>query len=317
MDITHITNRTNRKSWKIGLPILILLGALFSFSVQPAQPANAAPAITIKVNTTTDTNTSDNFISLREAILLVNGGTAGNGVVTGLGRALSLAESNQITGGIIGAVGVPANIVFTDLPGSPTITLTGGTGTANESLPPILQSGVVIDGLSGVGIPVRIDGSGGGVPPNADIFWLGWATDSINAIPVSGITIRNVYITGAKRYGIFLNPASNSLITDCTVTQSTSFGIFIQGRFGPADTNTIQDCNVGGNASLGIVINRPGAHHNTIIKNLIGTDVDGTSAWPNTGAGIALFTGTHDNLITDNLISGNTLQGIYLSGTVT
>ena len=71
------------------------------------------------------------------------------------------------------------------------------------------------------------------------------------------------------------------------------------------------------NASLGIVINRPGAHHNTIQNNRIGTNDAGTSASPNTGAGIALFTGTHDNLITGNLISGNTLQGIYLSGTVT
>jgi parallel beta-helix repeat protein len=74
---------------------------------------------------------------------------------------------------------------------------------------------------------------------------------------------------------------------------------------------------VGPNASLGIVINRPGAHHNTIQNNRVGTDAAGTSAAPNTGAGIALFTGTHDNLITGNLISGNTLQGIYLSGTAT
>lgn len=71
---------------------------------------------------------------------------------------------------------------------------------------------------------------------------------------------------------------------------------------------------MGGNASLGIVINRPGAHHISIQNNRIGTDAAGTSAWPNTGAGLALFTGTHDNLITGNLISGNTLQGIYLSG---
>ena len=107
---------------------------------------------------------------------------------------------------------MPANIVFTDLGGSPIIALEGGTGTANESLPPVLQSGVVIDGLSGVGLPVKIDGSGAGVPPDSDILWLGWATDSINAIPVSNITVRNIFITGAKLYGIYLNPASSSLI---------------------------------------------------------------------------------------------------------
>ncbi|HEX9092257.1 MAG TPA: right-handed parallel beta-helix repeat-containing protein, partial [Anaerolineales bacterium] len=296
--------RNARQYWKIGLSILILLGSLFSTNGLIAQTASAAPAITITVNTTTDTIVSDNFISLREAILLVNGGTGGDGLVTGLGRALSASETGQITGGVIGAAGVAANILFTDLPGSPTIALSGGTGTINESLPPILTSGVVIDGLSGVGIPVKIDGSGIGVPVESDILWLGWATDATNAIQVSNITISNVFITGAKRYGIHLNPASNSFITDCTVTQSTSFAIFIQGKFGDANTNTIQGCNVGGNASLGIVINRPGANHNTITKNQIGTDASGTSAWPNTGAGIALFTGTHDNLITGNLISG-------------
>jgi CSLREA domain-containing protein len=317
MDIISHLIRISRQSRKIGLPILVLLSALFSNPGLIVQSASAAPTITIKVNTTTDTNISDNFISLREAILLVNGGTGGDGFVTGLGRILSTSEKNQITGGVIGSSGVPANIVFTDLGGASTITLEGGTGAANESLPPVERSGVVIDGLNGTGLPVKIDGSGAGVPPDSNILWLGWATDSTNAIPISHITIRNIFITGAKQYGIYLDPASSSLISQCTVTQSTSFAIFIQGKFGAADTNTIQNCTVGGNASLGIVINRPGAHHNTIKNNHIGTDAAGTSAEPNTGAGIALFTGTHDNLITGNLISGNTLQGIYLSGTPT
>jgi parallel beta-helix repeat protein len=208
---------------------------------------------------------------------------------------------------------VAANILFTDLAGSTTIALAGGTGTANESLPPVLTSEVVIDGLNGTGLPVTINGSG--APADSDILWLGWATDSLNAIPVSGIIVRNISITGAKRYGIHLNPASSSLISTCTVTQSHSFAIFIQGKFGAADTNTIENCTVGGNDSLGIVINRPGAHNNTIRNNRVGTNAAGTGAAPNTGAGIALFTGAHGNLITGNLISGNTLQGIYLSGT--
>ena len=317
MNIISRLMRITNQSWKIGLPILILFSALFAYPGLFVQSVRADPAITIKVNTTTDTNTSDDFISLREAILLVNGGTGGDGFVTGLGRSLSTNENNQIIGGVIGPVGVPANIVFTDLGGSPVIALEGGTGTANESLPPVLQNGVVINGLGGLGLPVTIDGSGAGVPADSNILWLGWATDSTNAIPVSNITVRNIIITGAKLYGIYFDPASSSLIENCTVTQSTSFAIFIQGRYGPADTNTIQNCTVGGNASLGIVINRPGAHHNVIQNNRIGTNDAGTSAFPNTGAGLALFTGTHDNLITGNLISGNTLQGIYLSGTST
>ena len=306
--------RNPRQFWKTGLSILLLLGLLFSNFGLLVQPASAAPAITIKVNTTTDSNTSNSSISLREAILLVNGGTSGDGLVTGLGRALNTNEKPQITGGTFGASGVAANIIFTDLGGSPTIALAGGTSRPNESLPPIERSGVVIDGSSGAGLPVTIDGSGAGVPASSDILWLGYATSTLDAIPVSNITIRDIIITGAKRYGIHLNPASSSTISNCTVTQSTDFAILIQGKWGAADTNTIQNCTVGGNASLGIVINRPGAHHITIKNNRIGTDAAGTSAWPNTGAGLALFKGTHDNTITGNLISGNTLQGIYLSG---
>jgi len=109
--ISRLMQITNR-SWKIGLPILILFSALFSYPGLFVQSARADPAITIKVNTTTDTNTSDDFISLREAILLVNGGTGGDGFVTGLGRSLSTNENNQIIGSVIGPVGVPANIVF-------------------------------------------------------------------------------------------------------------------------------------------------------------------------------------------------------------
>ena len=67
---------------------------------------------------------------------------------------------------------------------------------------------------------------------------------------------------------------------------------------------------------MGIVVNRPGAFNNTISNNRIGTNAAGTIAAPNTGAGIAVFTGAFNNFITGNLISGNTLQGIYFDGKV-
>jgi parallel beta-helix repeat protein len=274
---------------------------------------SAAPTITIRVNTTADNNTSDNFMSLREAILLVNGGTGGNGTRTGLGRSLSAGESSLIAGGTITTAGVAANIVFTDLPGLSTIALSIGTGSANESLPPILTSGVVINGTNGVGGRVKIDGAG--APVDSDIFWLGWATATTNTLQVSDITIRSITISGAKRYGIHLNPARNSRISQCDVTLSTSYAIFIQGKYGAADGNIVEDCTVGNNQSLGVVINRPGAFGNFIRNNRIGTDAAGVNPAPNTGAGIALFTGAYSNVITGNLISGNTLQGIYFDGT--
>ncbi len=299
-------------SLSVSLFLILAVALALNLALVQGQ-VSAAPTITIRVNTTSDNNTSDNFISLREAILLVNGGTGGNGTRTGLGRSLSANETNQIVGGTITSTGVAANIVFTDLGGLSTIILSTGTLSANESLPPILTSGVVIDGLNGAGGRIKIDGSG--APAGSDIFWLGWAITTTGTNPVSDITIRSITISGAGRYGIHLNPARNSHISQCDVTQSTSYAIFIQGKFGAADGNIIEDCTVGNNQSLGVVINRPGAFGNIIRNNRIGTDAAGVSAAPNTGAGIALFTGAYNNVITGNLISGNTLQGIYFDGT--
>ncbi len=307
-------SRFNLRS--IWLRKLIILITLMTLASQGAQRVSAAPAITIRVNTTTDSNTSNTTISFREAILLVNGGTGGNGTRTGLGRTLSAQESALISGGVIGSTGVAANIVVSDLPGASIIAITSGTGSANESLPPILTSGVVINGATGAGTPVTFDGSG--APAATDVLWLGWDDPSqvvVPTIPVSDITIQTIAITGAKRYGIHLDPARNSLISGCSVTGSGSFAIYINGKYDLADHDIVENCTIGNNSSLGVVVNRPNSNNAIIRNNRIGTNSFGTAAAPNTGAGIGLFTGTHDVQITGNIISGNTLQGIYLDGT--
>jgi parallel beta-helix repeat protein len=103
-------------------------------------------------------------------------------------------------------------------------------------------------------------------------------------------------------------------VTGSTGAPATS-AIFINGKFGLSDHDTVENCTVGNNSSLGIIINRPDSNNAIIRNNRIGTNAAGTAASPNTGAGIGLFTGTHDVQITGNVISGNTIQGIYLDGT--
>lgn len=298
------------KGMRLTWVALFLLSAL-GWATHPAQ---AAPAVTIRVNTTTDTNQSDNFISLREAILMVNGGTGGNGTRTGLGRPLSAAEAALVSGGAIGSTAAPATIVFTDLTAVDTINVMNTTGSSFESLPPVLTSGVVINGLTGSGTPVVIQG----LVASADVLWLGWVdpNNAVNPafITVDSVTVTNVKITGAGRYSIHLESATNSTISNCIVMNSQSYGILINGKFAPATGNTVNNCTVGPNFSLGIVINRPGSAGATISNNRIGTNAAGTASAPNTGAGLALFTGATNNLITGNIISGNTLQGVYVEG---
>ncbi len=279
----------------------------------PVHSARAAPALTIRVNTTGDTNDGgDSNISLREAILMVNGGTGGDGIRTGLGRALSGGEAGLVSGGSIGATGAAASIVFTDLTAVDTINVMNSTGSSHESLPPVLTSGVVINGVTGSGTPVVIQG----LVADADILWLGWVDPSNTVNPtfvtVNNVTVTNVKITGAGRYGIHLESATNSTVSNCIVMNSASYGILVNGKFAPATGNTINNCTIGPNFSLGIDINRPGSAGTTISNNRIVNNAEPPGP---PGAGLALFSGATNNLITGNVISGNTLQGIYIDGT--
>ena len=95
------------KGWWV-LTVCVLVGVCGAI---PGGPGLGCPAY-IRVNSTADTNLADGEITLREAILIVNGGTGGDGVRTGLGRALNPGEAALITGGTIGATGVGASIVF-------------------------------------------------------------------------------------------------------------------------------------------------------------------------------------------------------------
>lgn len=59
------------------------------------------------------------------------------------------------------------------------------------------------------------------------------------------------------------------------------------------------------------------SNNNTIEKNFIGTDMAGTTAFPNGKEGILVGNETltaNNNVIKDNLISGNTGSGVHLSG---
>ena len=153
------------KGWWV-LTVCVLVGVCGAI---PGGPAWGAPPY-IRVNSTADTNLADGEITLREAILIVNGGTGGDGVRTGLGRALNPGEAALITGGTIGAIGRAPASYFPTFPGAPSFPSQMVRSCLrcprrpnlpnNESLPPILTSGVVVDGTSSAGTPITIDRSG-------------------------------------------------------------------------------------------------------------------------------------------------------------
>lgn len=76
---------------------------------------------------------------------------------------------------------------------------------------------------------------------------------------------------------------------------------------------------ISGNVRFGLIITG-GAHHNEVLGNIIGADINGTSPAPNDSGGILLTGGAHDNRIgndidsSGNLISGNGGPGLWIRG---
>jgi len=75
---------------------------------------------------------------------------------------------------------------------------------------------------------------------------------------------------------------------------------------------------ISGNGQYGVIIMSSGATGNDVQGNYIGTDVNGTAAIPNQGAGVLIINASSNTVGgSGNLISGNVLQGVRLIGAYT
>ncbi|MBL7961799.1 hypothetical protein JNL27_16315, partial [bacterium] len=153
-----------------------------------------------------------------------------------------------------------------------------------------------------------------------------------NTIGDTLISGRNV-ISGNAQYGIVFqnNSDSNFVIGNhigvdsagTTAIGNPAAGIIID--YGPS-ANYIGNGQPNGRNIIsgnlrGILIAGPGSQNNRILGNYIGTDINGTTAIPNTAEGVALVTGPSGNWIGNgtiggrNIISGNGDEGIEIGGT--
>jgi predicted outer membrane repeat protein len=178
-------------------------------------PAPSGPVLL--VNSTADNTTADNFLTLREAIAVVDGT---------LGRALTAGEQAQISG----TLGANDTIAF-NLPAGPqTITLTGG---ALDITQPVAISGSGAANLT-------INGN------NADrVFIIGhnWSSANLSlVVKISGVTITG----GAQAYGAgLLNfgalTVSNTTFANNTAGTSGGGGLYNVGAV------TLNSCAFTGN----------------------------------------------------------------------
>ncbi len=156
-------------------------------------------------------------------------------------------------------------------------------------LPAITVNGLTIDGSNAGAV---LDGSG--LSAGAGLVVSG----------AGSVTIRGLQIEGFPSDGIELLDGAH----DCVIGGDRGIGT------GPLGQGNL----VSGNGDTGVWLEGPGVINNRIQGNFIGTDLNGTSAIPNSVDGVVLLA-ADDNLVggeepgTGNLISGNGRIGVNLN----
>lgn len=260
--------------------------------------AMTTPAAIITVNSNSDINVRDNFLTFREAILVSNG-------ALGL-AALSAAEQAQVSG-------TPAS------PGLDEIRFNIGGGGAQtialrSSLPTVTDA-VTIDGYTQPGSrPNSLPGSNNAIL-HIELNGAGAGQDASGLRLTSGSnTIRGLVINRFAIDGISLIASSDNIIegnflgTDLagTADRGNIRGLALEtgssnnviGGTSPQSRNVVS-----GNDAQGIRIFGNNLLMNKVQGNFIGTDLTGTVRLSNTFEGLLL----HGN--TNNRVEGNTVGG--------
>ncbi len=302
----------------------------------------AAQGATITVNDTGDTNSRDNVLTLREAILLATGGLAVGDLDSG--ECAQVSNSTYTppcsTTDTIGA-GSADTITFDGGVFSPgTINLTAGLpglSTGNDTVDGS-AAGVVVSGGSqnfwcfGLssghnvirGLEIR--------ECTVGIFMYGSAYG--NTIGGSGAGQGNVIVANSSAgIGMYWRSVNNLVIgnyvgTNAGGTLGLGNEVGIDVGEGAHD-NVIGGSSAGemnvisGNWNDGVLIEGTSASHNRIIGNHIGTDEAGTAAIANGQNGVSIWFGAWANTIggwnagEGNLISGNSSNGVDIQNTGT
>jgi hypothetical protein len=284
---------------------LVLATSLIAFGPTGASASGA----TFTVNSTADNTTADQVLTLREALLLSNGGTGPNG----LNRSLTDGEALQLSGCLLSGgfgsytilggcgAGMKDTIAFA-LPKCPCAIIP--TSALPATTDPIVIDGYTQPGSSPNGtnkgsdadFQVALDGFNAG--PSANGLVIGGGESTVRGLIIAGFAGDDVQLTGE---------GGNAIVGDL-ITLAGHDGIYVNsqanqiGSVLPADYAVIN-----GNGAAGIEI-AWGMTDNFITHTWIGTDTDGTTPEGNGGAGIS--TSGSDTTVSYNVIANNQGNGI-------
>ncbi len=253
-------------------------------------PAPTGPVLL--VNSTADTTTPDNFLTLREAIEVVDGT---------LGRALTAGEQAQITGTL-----GPNDAIQFNLPAGPqTITLTGGALDITKP--------VAINGPGAANLTIN-----GNNKDRVLIIGVNWSPNRSLIASISGLTIaggNQSYGAGLLNFGTLT--VSNTTFANNTAGSSGGGGLYNVGAV------TLNSCTFIGNtvsaSSAGGGIENNGAGAATINNcTFTSNTAAGTGSSASSGAAIA---NSGAMTITGSVFTSNTAASdggaIYSDGTLT
>lgn len=245
------------------------------------------------------------------------------------------SQNNVISGNYIGcnynATELLSNTHGIELLGGPSYNTIGGTTAADRN---------IVSGNEHVGIRMAnanhnvVVGNYVGINRMGDAALRNYDGISIEGVSkynrIGGTTAaeRN-YVSGNVAYGIpvfgigcnYNTITGNFVGTDITGTDSipNTYGVLFDDG---ASYNTVGGTAPGagnllsGNSGYGVFLYNPGTEKDSVIGNLIGTDVSGTLPLPNSN-GIVIDGPTAKHYIDGNVISGNRQNGItiHLAGT--
>ncbi len=310
------------------------------------------------VTNTTDSTTNPQFGSLRFALQAANADAANNDTITfqipttdpNYDAATGSWKIHLLAGLTIdkpSSGGVQHIVVVDGLsqqsqPGSatthPVIAIEPGSGFTGTGL--TLSSGgntvvgLVVEGFPVDGIDVSSGASGNTIVSNyigTDVLGASSVGNQGAGISIasSSNTISGNLISGNAQEGVLITGGANSVLdnrigTDAAGTAAVANGIGVDIA---GSNNTIGGAGVGagnvvsGNAGAGVFItNAVGpAVSNSILGNLIGTDLTGMQPLGNLGGGVVV-TNSSGNVIggtaagARNVISANAVAGIQISG---
>ena len=299
--------------------------------------ANGARANFLGGQTSPNTVISGN----RDSGVFITGTGSSNNVVRGCIIGLSVTDSLSLPNGSNGVaiINAPFNLVgATNVGGAMRGNIISGQGSLE--LGPgtfYYRPGILLSGQGS--FSNRIEGNYLGT----DRFGTRVASNGVgivvrdaprNRIGGAFDEVRNV-ISGNLTEGLLIEQpgASNNVVqgnfigTDAAGTNSipNSYGLLVDGaghnEIGgavPGSGNLISGNGFFGFGGDAITLNGSGAFQNSILRNRLGTDVTGTQALGNAGAGVYLIHGANGNIIgndtSGNIIAFNGRDGVHIVG---